>query len=335
MGAEQLSLGLAYPPTHVATLSGGLGSALASIEVARRYGTNGLVLLNHDIHPRAEAADVKRFKREVADYIGVPITYANHCQWDTMDHFDVVKQARAFKVKNGQELCTNRLKTEPFAEWLKEYAPPGTCTIYYGFDSTENHRIQRRASILAAQGYRAAFPLAHWPRTILSTTEIGIAPPNTYSTFKHANCVGCLKAGWQHWFVVYATRPDVWARAVEAEDFIGHTIHREMSLEEKAPLFAEMLRAGIDPTEHTPSGEFWSGARKRVRSLPVLAEEAIDARPCACVTKKAPKGRAALPACDCGVAPGAPHVLGCARTSPAGWLDRPLGAPDSPTPRAA
>jgi hypothetical protein len=35
-------------------------------------------LLNHDINSRFENKDIKRFKKEVADYLGLQITYANH-----------------------------------------------------------------------------------------------------------------------------------------------------------------------------------------------------------------------------------------------------------------
>lgn len=210
----QLGLSLSYAPRYVVCFSGGHSSALVAVEVVRRYGTNGVVLLNHDINPRVEDADVKRFKREVAAALGLPITYANHARWEEWDQFDVCEQARAFAPRGGQEvLCTSRLKTEPFKRWLAANAPPGTVSVGYGFDATEEHRIRRRATIMAAMGYETFYPLAHWKRTIQSTREIGVEPPLTYSTFRHANCVGCTKAGWQHWYVVRATRPDVWERA--------------------------------------------------------------------------------------------------------------------------
>jgi hypothetical protein len=41
-----------YAPRHVVCFSGGHSSALVAIEVVRRYGRNGVVLLNHDINPR-------------------------------------------------------------------------------------------------------------------------------------------------------------------------------------------------------------------------------------------------------------------------------------------
>jgi hypothetical protein len=35
--------------------------------------------------------------------------------------------------------------------------------------------------------------------------------------------------------------------------------------------------------ERLPQQTFWADAKKRVRSLPVLAEDSRDARPCECV----------------------------------------------------
>lgn len=265
---------------HIICYSGGHSSALVAIEVVREYGKDQCVLLNHDIHPSVEDADVKRFKKEVADYLGMEITYANHPEWDTKDQFDVVADAKAFKVGNGTALCTNRLKTAPFEKWLKENHPNEDCTIYYGFDKTETARILRRSSILANMGYKTAFPLAHWDyRTIHSTDEIGIKPPMGYSQFKHANCVGCLKAGRQHWYIVYCTRPDIWEKAKNTEDAIGYSIIKGAYLDELEPKFKLMKEAGIVPTEHVNANTFWAAVGK-VKDMEAGEE---DKKPCDCV----------------------------------------------------
>jgi hypothetical protein len=311
---KQLRLGFSAAPEHVVLLSGGHASARVAEAVVRRYGRDSVVFLNHDIHPRVEDADVKRFKREVANRLGVPITYANHPEWDRMDQFDVVMEARAFKVQNGQELCTSRLKTEPFHRWLASFADPDATTIYYGFDATEEHRIRRRASILGAAGWRTDYPLALWPKSevIASTHALGVEPPLTYSRRKHGNCEGCLKAGWQSWYRTYCERPDIWAKGKRAENVIGHTIHRDGPLEEREAEFAAMQSAGVEPTELVPPQTFWANARKAVRHLPVLEEEAPTPIPCECVFRK--RGRPALPPCTCGaLLRGEGHTLLCAR----------------------
>ena len=53
---------------HIVCYSGGHSSALVAIEVVRKYGKENVILLNHDINPRFENNDIKRFKKEVSDY---------------------------------------------------------------------------------------------------------------------------------------------------------------------------------------------------------------------------------------------------------------------------
>lgn len=268
---------------HVVCYSGGLSSALVALEVANRYGTEGLVLLNHDMHFSVEHADIKRFKQAVADHIGVPITFANRRN-ATQDQFDVCVEAKAFKVGQGTELCTARLKTEPFMLWLAENADPSNSVIYYGFDANEPHRIQRRSGIMGARGWRTDYPLLWAERKYESSEAVGIPRPSTYGTFKHGNCVGCLKAGWQHWYIVYCARPDIWLKAVWAEDEIGYAIHHDGSgavyLEDMEPRFSAMKAAGVPATEHIPQQRFWAEARRVVK---ISAEvEAESAKPCEC-----------------------------------------------------
>lgn len=265
---------------HIVCYSGGHASALVAVEVVRKYGPERVVLLNHDIAAVSEGSDVKRFKNEVASYLGVPITYCNAPNWDTKDQFDVVIEAGAFKVGNGTALCTNRMKTRPFEDWLKINGCLDD-VIYYGFDLKEIARIQRRSSHLGKLGFRTDFPLAFWKeRTIWATKEIGIAPPNTYELFKHGNCVGCLKAGRQHWYAVFCTRPDRWERGKEAEEEIGYTIIKGVSLESLEPLFVQMRDLGIQPTEHIPAATFWASVRKVIKAGVVIEEDAT--MPCEC-----------------------------------------------------
>lgn len=255
---------------HIVCYSGGVGSALASVEVARKFGNDNIILLNHDMHHSVEHADIKRFKQQVADYLGIPITYASRNNAE-QDQFDVCIEAKAFKVGNGSILCTHRLKTEPFHKWLALNVPDKNAVIYYGFDSTprELDRMQRRTGIMAANGYKTDYPLALWPeRTIYAPEEIGIARPSTYSVFIHGNCIGCLKAGWQHWYIVYCMRPDIWEKAKFAEEEIGYAIHSDngvpVYLEDMEERFARMRSFSVPATEKIPHQRFWAQTRKIV-----------------------------------------------------------------------
>lgn len=266
---------------HIVCYSGGHSSALVAIEVARRHGTANLILLNHDISARVEDGDIKRFKAEVAAHIGVPVTQANMPGCEDLDQFDVSIKEQAFKVGKDKVICTARLKTEPFQKWLKANANPADCVIYYGFDLSEQDRITRRVGVMATGGWRTDYPLATWPRTIHSTREVGIEPPLTYGVFKHANCTGCIKGGIQHWYAVFCTRPDLWAKAKAAEEAIGHTIHPDKGLDEYEPLFRRMRCEGIEPDDRTQQQTWWANVKKRI------AQPGFDfdgsAKPCECV----------------------------------------------------
>ena len=256
---------------HIIAYSGGHSSALVAIEVCRKFGKENVILLNHDINPKVEPADVKRFKNEVADYIGVPITYANHPDWETETPISLcVKAGTWVNPSNRTILCTNRLKTAPFYDWLAVNYNDGEI-VYYGFDANEPARITRRANIMGASGYKTDYPLALWAdRTIHSTDEIGIAKPAAYSLFNHANCIGCLKAGWQHWYVIYCNYPDVYQQLIDGESSIGYAVHGvDDWAEDKAEMFESMKRAGIEPTEKTPSARFWARAKKALATQAV------------------------------------------------------------------
>ena len=263
----------------VVCYSGGHSSALCAIEAVKKYGRENVILLNHDISPVVEHADIKRFKTQVAEYLGISITYANCDGWETLTPINACIEASAWKVGRGQILCTSRLKTRPFERWQKTHDPDKNFTYVYGFDNTprERERAQRRAQIMGLSGYKTAFPLISWERTILSTEEIGIAPPMCYTKFKHANCAGCLKAGWQHWYIVYCERPDIWESAKAAEDEIGYSLHKDASgpvyLEDKEPLFSEMKRAAVVPTEHISPARFWADAKKMAADFRVSVED--------------------------------------------------------------
>jgi hypothetical protein len=269
------------PRKHIVCYSGGHSSALVAIEVVRKFGNDDVILVNHDLHFSVEDPDIKRFKREVAAHLGSPITFASHKNAE-FDQFDVCVQKKAFKVEGGSEFCTSVLKTVPFMKYLNESHPAKDVMVYYGFDANEQVRITRRVGIMGVLGYATEYPLATWTRTIFGTEEIGIARPRGYSVFKHGNCVGCLKAKQQHWYIVYCTRPDIWMKAKWAEEEIGYSIiHTEdgpLYLEDLEPKFEEMRLAGVPATELIPQQTFWAQARKFIKIYKQ------DSLPCECST---------------------------------------------------
>lgn len=233
---------------YVVCFSGGHSSAICAIEAVRRYGKSNVILLNHDICARTEDADIKRFKKEVARYLGIKITFANMPGFENKDQFDVCMEIGAFKYGiQSSALCTQKLKTEPFKKWPNENYPSKPFVIredvvfLYGFDEKETARMTRRVGVMASMGYQVDFPMIWKDRTIHNIEEIGISRPRTYETFKHANCIGCLKSGKQHWFGVYCLYPEIWEKAKLAESAIGYSILRDKYLSELEAEF-ELLK---------------------------------------------------------------------------------------------
>lgn len=279
---------------HIALLSGGHSSAIVAIECQRKFGRDNTVLVNHDIHPDKEDPDIKRFKREVSDYLQNPIIYVNHkgLPVDQLpDQFDIALMKKGFKSPNSDDaFCTYELKTKPFMEWLEKEFPGQEVIIYYGFDKNEPNRVAKREFVLGLKGYDTEFPLARWQeRTIHSTPEVGIEPPLTYSVMNHANCVGCLKAGQKHWYVVYCTRYDVFEKAKSTEQILEYSIlkasitingkktSRPLYLSELEPIFKRMKEAGVPATEKMTDGEF-----RKYKKKYLLPDEIEVTKPCDC-----------------------------------------------------
>lgn len=245
---------------YIVCYSGGHSSALVSVETVRKYGKENVILLNHNISSEVEHEDIKRFKQEVADYLQLPITYANMDGYEKMTPIDIAIKLKGFQFAVGRALCTYNLKTKPFYNYLEKHCKnKENYTILYGFDQDEEHRIFRRTDILRSMGFKTEYPLAYWNRTILDIEEIGIKHPVTYRVYKHANCIGCLKAGRQHWYAVYCMRPDIFEKAKRAEMEIGYSIIKDISLVDIEPKFKEMReQKQICPNDKMDSQTFWA-----------------------------------------------------------------------------
>lgn len=239
------------------------------MSVAAKYGSENVILLNHNITSKVEQECTKKLKKDVADYLGLGITYANHKNWEEATPVRVCIDAGAWKVGRGQILCTNRLKTEPFVKWMVENDPKCEYTYVYGFDKNEPTRVNRRSQIMGEMGYKTLFPMLWDESEIVRLEDIGIDAGAIYDKFNHSNCTGCLKAGWQHWYIVYCERPDIWEEAKSGEDTIGYAIHKDTDgpvyLEDKEEMFKKMKAAGVTATEKIPFQRFWADAKKAVK----------------------------------------------------------------------
>jgi hypothetical protein len=173
---------------YVVCYSGGASSSECALTIAKKYGAENVILLNHNINGHIEQACTKKLKKDVADYLGLEVTYANHKDWDTATPVSVCIDAGAWKIGNGNILCTNRLKTDPFKKWMLENDPKCENVYVYGFDLNEPSRITRRSQIMGAMGYKTAFPMTWDESDIVRLENIGIDAGAAYKTFNHSNC---------------------------------------------------------------------------------------------------------------------------------------------------
>lgn len=139
----------------------------------------------------------------------------------------------------------------------------------YGFDLKEQSRISRRSALMGKAGYQTDYPMI-WQGDFIDEIEsAGIRRPNAYEMFEHANCVGCLKAGWQHWYIVYIFRRDIYDEVADFEEEVNHALHKNWKgepvfLNDRREFFDDMIICGIKGTEHLPPEKFWIDAKKMV-----------------------------------------------------------------------
>lgn len=286
---------------YVICYSGGQSSSECALSVAKKYGAENVILLNHDINPKIEQACTKKLKSDVAEYLELEVTYANHKDWSIATPVSVCVDAGAWKVGSGQILCTNRLKTDPFVKWMKENDPNKENVYVYGFDKSEPSRVNRRSQIMGSMGYKTLFPMLWDDSEIVRLGDVGIEHRKAfaadrlmeaaitkttnpdwasvydknndlvsiYEVFNHSNCMGCLKAGWQHWYIIYCLFPHIWDEAKVGEGVIGYAIHKDADgpvyLEDKEEMFEKMKAAGVESTEKIPFQRFWADAKKAVK----------------------------------------------------------------------
>lgn len=227
---------------HIVQFSGGAASAYVGWLVAAEQGRENTTLLFHDT--KAEHEDAYRFRREVAQFIGLPITEASSGEslWECMVRHHALP---SFHIP----FCTSDLKLEPGERYLKALTEP--YTLYNGFGPDEWRRVQRATLRAESNGRVVRSPL--WERGItgdevkrIIREEWGLELPQPYQYLSHNNCIPCYKAGRWHWYQVWQHYPERWAQAVEMERVIGATTFQDVGLEDLAKRWARKPPRGAD-----------------------------------------------------------------------------------------
>lgn len=216
---------------HVVQFSGGAASAYVAWLVAQKYGRDKTVLLFHDT--KAEHPDAYRFRRQVSDYIGIPITEVS----DGRSLWELIEDEKCLP-SYFMPFCTRILKQEQGERYLRGLETKGIpYTIYNGLGFEEWKRVQRATARAEALGRKLVCPLfelkipgAEVKRIIRD--EWGICLPEPYKYLDHNNCIPCYKAGKKHWYQVWRHYREEFNKAKLLEEKLGHTVFKGTSLTE-------------------------------------------------------------------------------------------------------
>jgi len=206
---------------HVVGFSGGCASSVMAKIVADE-NPRSTILLFHDT--KTEPADNDRFREEISEYIGLPITEDS----DGRDIWQLFRD-EGYLGSGRNTMCSRVLKQERSLSWLKANQP---AILYIGFTVEEWRRAQRTFARYAKHGIEVRFPLVDQKITkdeCLHRVQNcwGIDLPLMYKWADHANCVPCVKGKKAYWGLIYMFEREAWETASKMESEFGRTIFTE------------------------------------------------------------------------------------------------------------
>jgi len=220
---------------HIVMFSGGAASSVVAKLVADKY-PNDTILLHTPTG--AEHEDADRFREQVAEFIGLPITVeaANKTLWEMVESNKQVPN-------DSLPYCTERLKLIPQDRYLKRLEKQGeSVIIYVGLGVDEWRRIQKVWARNEAKNRKVAFCLMDLRMRgedckKIIREEWKICLPEPYKHLSHNNCIPCYKGGKGHWYKVWKYYPERFCRAAAAERRATNTVFAGVTLDELAEMW--------------------------------------------------------------------------------------------------
>jgi len=222
--------------------------------VAEEQGKENTILLYTPTY--AEHEDADRFRKQVAQYIGLPITVQEDGRslWQLIDYNKCIPNVHF-------PFCTRVLKMEQTEEYLKTIKD--NFILYYGFGPEEWRRVQKATARNEQIGREVKFPLweKHIPdATVKETIKNGwhICLPETYKFIEHNNCLPCWKGSKKHFYKVWKYYPEQFWKAVEKEELYGPYTLFDKPLRVLADIwksnkeFDESQMSILEPEENIP-----------------------------------------------------------------------------------
>ena len=239
---------------HIVGFSGGIASAVVASIVFKRHPKD-TVFLYHST--KTEPADNDRFRKEVSEYIGLPVTEDS----DGRDIWEIFEDAGY--LGNGRNtMCSRILKQERSLAYCMDNLP---CTLYIGFTPDEGDRAQRTAARYAHKSKKkieVQFPLIEEKiskeECFFKVTNCwNIREPQMYDWASHANCVPCIKGKLTYWGLIYMFEREAWEKASSYEEKLEHTIFTENgSLKEELEHCLRLARKYLEKKEGRPGELF-------------------------------------------------------------------------------
>jgi 3'-phosphoadenosine 5'-phosphosulfate sulfotransferase (PAPS reductase)/FAD synthetase len=211
---------------HIIQFSGGCASTYTAYLVSKEQKKEDIILLFHDT--KVECKDSYRFRRQVSEYLDIPITEVS----DGRDLWEVIKDNNCLP-SDRFPFCTRILKLEPAEKYLKTIQEP--YILYNGFGKEEWRRIQK--SLARAEGLNRVVKSPLYDLGIsndevkrIIRDEWKICLPSAYKYLSHSNCIPCFKAGKGHFKAIAKYYPEEFEKACKAEEEIGYTVFEDITL---------------------------------------------------------------------------------------------------------
>ena len=246
-------------PVHVAMFSGGASSAYVAYHMVQTYGKENCILFF--TNTLWEHEDNYRFMHEVADYLGLEITYRTDGRTPEQVFYDY-----RFLGNSRMAKCSEELKVRQTIVFLEELRSEHNLEpiLYFGIGRHEQHRAVNLTNFYEhnpLEPIETRFPLISTFTEEVDAKKIieenwGIKLPIMYELgFSHANCGGrCVRGGFNHYAHLYKTWPEVYLEQEEMEENFRQHFDKNVSILKKngGPFTLKEYRKILDLEDGNP-----------------------------------------------------------------------------------